>query len=125
MDKTTLDLDILEPQGAQVKLGGKTYPVSPPRLKSLVSISRVYEQIQLAVESKDEKTILDLMEKFLKSLYPIIPDLQKEEGLDLSFGQITALMSFVMNLSTPEDMTPDEQKKILVQPDSSDTSVIS
>ena len=100
VDTKKLDLDTIMPDKGEVKLCGKTYIVEPPKLKSLIELTKLAQVFKQ--ERVDEPTAIAALERFVKLLYPIIPDLEKD-NIDISIDQAGRLLEFLDSLSTPED----------------------
>lgn len=98
-----LDLDVLEPKGGEVKLAGKVYPVSPPKLKTVIALSKLAAVMSKPKDEITEDEAIKAIEELFNVLKPVMPALV-EDGVDLNMEQAGALMGFVMDMASQTDM---------------------
>jgi len=120
-----LDLDILQPQAGEITLGGKTYYVEPPKLKTVVRLSKIAQSFQRigTDENVNEADIIDLLSDFKDALVPVVPEFVNDE-VDINLTQAGALLTFIFEMASPADakalkdegITPN-QKKTQTAPD--------
>jgi hypothetical protein len=105
-DHLKLDLDILDSEGGEVTLGGKTYSVSPPKMGLLLKLSKLAKRFDAVktnvAENPDE--VFELLEQLYDILTPIIPDL-KSGNADLNMAQAGALMQFIFEMAKPDELS--------------------
>ena len=110
-----LDLDLLQPQTKKVKLGDKVYDVYPPRVKDIANLARIAGELQDTTSENLQQKVSEMLNTFGN----IMPGL-KEDGVDLSLEQLTALFSFVNSMASPTEnsalkamgVEPTAEKKI-------------
>lgn len=110
-----LDLDLLQPQARKVKLNGKLYDVYPPKVKDIANLARLAGKLQTN-DGTDLQAKLDNMVNAFASVMPAL----KEDGVDLTMEQVTALFGFVNSMVSPADnsalkqmgIEPNTEKKI-------------
>jgi hypothetical protein len=104
-----LDLDALSPKPKKVKLSGKIIDVYPPTVKQLLHITAVGKEI--SDTSDPEKA----MQSVIDALSPIIPAFKDDPDIDFTVAQLTALVDFIQEMSSPSDLKavkshPSEKK---------------
>lgn len=83
-----LDLDALAPEPKRVKINGEVVECYPPKMFQLIRLQKLFLKLQQNGEDAD------LLEQFRDALYELVPSL-KESNADLSFQQLTTLLSFL------------------------------
>ncbi|WP_438979900.1 hypothetical protein [Polynucleobacter sp.] len=112
-DTFSLDLDTLKPKQATVKLGGKEYSVEPPKLKTLVVLSKIataFDKLGEGEQASDQ-SVVGAIADLQKALVGTIPELA-DDGIDLSLEQASALLKFVFEMASPPDTQALKEKGI-------------
>lgn len=117
-DTQELDLDALIPETRLVKLGGKSYKVSPPSLRILPELSRKLSKISKLENNENVEEIAQALEDLNATVKLVMPELP--EDTELSVAQCTAVIQLIMEMVTPPEqkalaeqgLLPDSKKKI-------------
>lgn len=114
-DHLKLDLDILDSVGGEVKLGGKVYQVSPPKMGLLLKLSKLAKKFDAGKDAADQnpEEIMGLLEELYDIIKPIIPDIASGE-VDLNMAQAGALMQYIFQMAQPNELA--ELKKVGIEP---------
>ena len=119
-----LDLDSLAPQSKYIKLKGETLEVFPPTVKLLLELFAAQKKLRDANEPNEVTAGLESVKNVLVNIMPAL----KRPDIDLSFGQMSGLIEFVLGMATPDDakvlkehgITPAQaEKKTESAPDTS------
>lgn len=110
-----LDLDLLQPQARKVRLGGKVYDVYPPKVKDIANLARLAG----ALQNSDGGNVQQRVDDMVAAFAAVMPAL-KEDNVDMTFEQVTALFAFINNMVSPADnsalkqmgIEPNTEKKI-------------
>ena len=103
-DGLKLDLDTLVPQGAEVKVNGEWYAVTPPKMNQVIEIVKLLKDFAgLETLGNDPsvvgETVDGLMKRVKSVLGEVMPALKEKEDLDLTMQQVGGLLSFAFELS--------------------------
>jgi len=104
-----LDLDKLEPQPKQIVLGGKTYDLFPPKVRTILEIERFF------VEARTNATPKETLERAVLICKNLIPAMKNDETIDLSIEQVLAIINYVYGMGSsdekPKEGTEGGEKK--------------
>lgn len=108
------DLDEIKPEVKKIKVNGKVYEVTPPKVNASIKLLK----LQKLIKSKTPEELADMGDEILETLRNVIPD---AEEMDLSMHQLNALISFL--LQPAEKIQPESaEKKTIESPTQSPSS---
>lgn len=99
----TLDLDALLPEPFKVKINGRIIEVMQPSLRQLLSLQKVFINLQSALKESDAD--IDVIQKqLMDAVSDIVPAMKEDAEIDLTIEQLIALMNFIQEKSTPQNV---------------------
>lgn len=101
----SLDLDALVPKKEEVKIGGETLYIKPPKLSTLVLVTSLGRQLDEGTLTKDTADKLEA--QLIEELNFLIPGLDKHQ---LNVSQILSLVSVIAEMATPKELENAKKK---------------
>lgn len=117
---TSLDLDTLQPEGGEVKLGGRVYHVDPPKMNTIVKLARIAGSLE---KPESEAAALQSLSDLNDLMQGLIPDL--EPNTELNMAQAGALIKYVFELASPPELRVMRENGLEPVPEKKTTDSVS